>query len=204
MVNGSDKFLLMQTLLQVLFEHILISLTNFIGIPNSVRILYNTSLFTELYAFSSSFSLFLTPFSGVGFFLITYGSFRHLVGLLGWGISSAPRPLPTHRTTQHREMQTHIHTLSRIQTCNPNVWVAKDSTCLRPCGHWDQHMPSLNVQITNVSSHYTPNFSPVPNEYRISHQWLIFYIQIHANDSQQFCLHMESTLRQEYWIKCYM
>jgi hypothetical protein len=34
-----------------------------------------------------------------------------LVGLLGRGISPAPRPLPTHRTTQHRETQTHTSML---------------------------------------------------------------------------------------------
>jgi hypothetical protein len=39
------------------------------------------------------FLIFLMPFSGVGFFLFTYGSFIYLVGLLGWGISPAPRPI---------------------------------------------------------------------------------------------------------------
>jgi hypothetical protein len=32
-------------------------------------------------------------------FFFTYGSFRHLVGLLGRGISPAPRPLPTQDNT---------------------------------------------------------------------------------------------------------
>jgi hypothetical protein len=36
------------------FKHILISLTSFIGIPNSMRILYNTSLLVESYTFSES------------------------------------------------------------------------------------------------------------------------------------------------------
>jgi hypothetical protein len=86
---------------------------------------------------SSSFSLFLMPFQAKEF-LFTYGSFRHLVGLLGWGISPAPRPLPTHRTTQHRETQTHINAPRRIRTCDPNVRAAEDWTCLRPRGYWDR------------------------------------------------------------------
>jgi hypothetical protein len=43
----SENCLPIQTLLYVSFEHILISPTNFTGTPNSMRILYNTSLFTE-------------------------------------------------------------------------------------------------------------------------------------------------------------
>jgi hypothetical protein len=39
----SGKCLPIQTLLYVSFKHILMSLTNFIGIPNSIRILYSTS-----------------------------------------------------------------------------------------------------------------------------------------------------------------
>jgi hypothetical protein len=35
-------------------KHILISLTSFMGTPNSMRILYNTSLLTELQAFLES------------------------------------------------------------------------------------------------------------------------------------------------------
>jgi hypothetical protein len=46
------------------------------------------------------------PFSGVGFFLFTYGSVRHLVGLLGRGISPAPRPLPTQVNTTQRNADT--------------------------------------------------------------------------------------------------
>jgi hypothetical protein len=41
--NLSDKCLPVWTLLQVLFKHILISLTSFMGSPNSMTILYNTS-----------------------------------------------------------------------------------------------------------------------------------------------------------------
>jgi hypothetical protein len=43
----SNKWLPMWTLLYVSFKHILISWTNFMGIPNFMRILYNTSLLTE-------------------------------------------------------------------------------------------------------------------------------------------------------------
>jgi hypothetical protein len=65
------------------------------------------------------------------------GSIRHLVGFLGWGISPVQGLYP-HRTTQHRKTQTNIHALSRIRTCDPNVWAAEDSTCPRPLSHWDQ------------------------------------------------------------------
>jgi len=42
--NASDKCLPLQTLLYVLFRCILIGLMRFMDIPNSVRILYRTSL----------------------------------------------------------------------------------------------------------------------------------------------------------------
>jgi hypothetical protein len=45
----SDKCIPIRTLLYISFKHILISLTSFTGTPNSVRILYNTSLLTEVY-----------------------------------------------------------------------------------------------------------------------------------------------------------
>jgi len=41
--NASDISLPMRTLLKVSFKRILISLTRYMGIPNSTRILYNTS-----------------------------------------------------------------------------------------------------------------------------------------------------------------
>jgi hypothetical protein len=47
----SDKCLPIWTLLYVSFKHILISLTNFMGIQNSIRILYTTSLLIESQAF---------------------------------------------------------------------------------------------------------------------------------------------------------
>jgi hypothetical protein len=70
-------------------------------------------------------------------FLLTYGSFRHLVGLRGRGISPEPRPLPTQDNTTQRNTDTHIHAPSRIRTCDPNVRAAEDTTCPRPCGYWD-------------------------------------------------------------------
>jgi hypothetical protein len=77
-------------------------------------------------------------------------SFRHLIGLLGQGISPAPRSLPTYLPTylhKHREAQTHIHAPSRIRTCAPNVRAAEDSIWLRPRGYWDRppNIPSNNI-----------------------------------------------------------
>jgi hypothetical protein len=48
----SNKCLSIWTLLYVSFKQNLISLTNFMRIPNSIRILYNTFLLTESQAFS--------------------------------------------------------------------------------------------------------------------------------------------------------
>jgi len=45
--NMSDKCLSTQTLLYVSVRHIFISLASFMGIPNSIRIFYKTSLLTE-------------------------------------------------------------------------------------------------------------------------------------------------------------
>jgi hypothetical protein len=66
------------------------------------------------------------------------GSIRHLVGLLRRGISPA-QGLYLHRTTQHRKTQTNIHAPIRIQTCDPNVREAEDSTCLRPAPWRNTH-----------------------------------------------------------------
>jgi hypothetical protein len=49
--NTPDKYLPIRTLLYISFQHILISLTSFMGTPNSMRILYNTSLPIESQAF---------------------------------------------------------------------------------------------------------------------------------------------------------
>jgi hypothetical protein len=43
----SDKCLRIRILLYVLFKHVLSSPTDFIGIPNTMGVLYNTSLLTE-------------------------------------------------------------------------------------------------------------------------------------------------------------
>jgi hypothetical protein len=67
------------------------------------------------------------------------GSIRHLVGLLGGGISP-PQGLYLNRTTQHRKTQKNIHAPSRIRTCNSNIRAVKDSTCLRLLGHWDRQV----------------------------------------------------------------
>jgi hypothetical protein len=47
-----------------------------------------------------------------------------LVGLFGGGGSVQRQGLFLHRTTQHRETQTHIYAPSRIRTCDPNVRAA--------------------------------------------------------------------------------
>jgi hypothetical protein len=56
----SDKCLPIQTLLYVSFKHILINLTSFMGTPNSMRILYKTSLLTESWAFLKSMNSWCT------------------------------------------------------------------------------------------------------------------------------------------------
>jgi hypothetical protein len=62
-----------------------------------------------------------------------------------------------HRTTQHRETQTHIHAPSRIQTCDPNIRATEDSTCLRPLGYWDRLVRNILGVIycsTGILSHF--------------------------------------------------
>jgi hypothetical protein len=49
-VGNSDKCLLTWNSLEVSIKHILNSLISFMGTPNSIRILYNTSLLTQAYA----------------------------------------------------------------------------------------------------------------------------------------------------------
>jgi len=63
--------------------------------------------------------------------------FRHLLGLLGRGLSPT-QDLYLHRTTQHRKTRTHIHAPSGIRIREPSVRTVEDSTCLRPRGHWDR------------------------------------------------------------------
>jgi hypothetical protein len=88
------------------------------------------------------------------------GSIRHLVGLLGGGISPA-QGLYLHRTTQRGKTQTNIHAPSRIRTCDPNVRAAEDSTCLRPLCviyfyylKFKLHMSSVCVTHTNKYDQY--------------------------------------------------
>jgi hypothetical protein len=76
--------------------------------------------------------------------------FRHLVGLLGRGISPAPRPLPTNRTTQHRETQTHIHAPSSIRTCDPNVRAAEESIWSSSGGVTDSSRQNLRPPLIRV------------------------------------------------------
>jgi len=48
------------------------------------------------------------------------------------GYQSNARPLPTHRTIQHRKTQdTHIHASSGIRTHDPSVRAVEDCTCLK-------------------------------------------------------------------------
>jgi hypothetical protein len=58
-------------------------------------------------------------------------SFRHLVGLFGWGIGSK-QGIYLHRTTQHRKMWTNICASSGIQTHDSNAGAVQNHACLRP------------------------------------------------------------------------
>jgi hypothetical protein len=72
--------------------------------------------------------------------LMDFSIHRHLVGLLGWGISPTQGLYPN--------TQTHIYAPSRIRTCDPNVQAVVDSTCLRPLGCWDR-------QLLLLTKHYS-------------------------------------------------
>jgi hypothetical protein len=52
------------------------------------------------------------------------------------GDQPVARPLPTQENTT----RTYIHASSGIQTHDPSVRAAEDSSCLRLRGHWDRHM----------------------------------------------------------------
>jgi len=58
--NPSDRFLPIWTLLLVMFTHILITITNLIGMPSLVRIFYNAFLLTDSLAFSYSVNIWCT------------------------------------------------------------------------------------------------------------------------------------------------
>jgi hypothetical protein len=85
---------------------------------------------------SSSFLIVLFYLAvSKGFYLWIYET----IGRTPWkGNRPDARLLPTHRTTQHRETQTHIHAPSRIRTWDLNIWATEDCTCLRPLGYWDR------------------------------------------------------------------
>jgi hypothetical protein len=85
----------------VFYKHIITSVPN--GYSKPLNEISTGMLFLKP---SSSFSVFLMPFKALEF-LFTYGSIRHLVGLLGQGISPAPRPLPTQDNTTQRNRDTH-------------------------------------------------------------------------------------------------
>jgi hypothetical protein len=77
---------------------------------------------------------FYSPYQTLAFFsgLLDPQTF----GRTPWlGDQSKARPLPTHRTAQHTNTQTHIHAPSRIRTCDLNVQAVVDSTCLRPLSY---------------------------------------------------------------------
>jgi hypothetical protein len=89
-----------------------------------------------------------TPVFFLTGFYSPYRTLAFLNGLLNpqtfgrtpWlGDQSNTRPLPKHRTTQHRNTQTHIHAPGRIRTCDLNVQVVVDSTCLRLLSYWEWH-----------------------------------------------------------------
>jgi len=63
--------------------------------------------------------------------------FGQLVGLLGQEIDLTQGHY-LQRTTQHRKTRTLIHASSGIQTHDPSVRAAEDSTRLRSLGHWDR------------------------------------------------------------------
>jgi hypothetical protein len=62
------------------------------------------------------------------------------------------------------------------------------------------HRLSWNPWVTVVLSQCTPIFSPVSDECKISHQYLIFYVKTHTDDPQLFHLHTDLTFRGGYLI----
>jgi hypothetical protein len=80
------------------------------------------------------------------YFSVSYESIW-IVGRTPWmGDRPNAKPLPIHRTTQHRKMPTHIHASSGIRIHDPNIRAAEDRTatgtgcialfpCIR-CGYY--------------------------------------------------------------------
>jgi len=87
--NGSDTFLPIRTSLYVSFKYILISLTNFMLVPNSLTILYNTSLLTESHAFSKSINIWCTvPLHSRFLFQYPINSDWSVADLVNWHVCS--------------------------------------------------------------------------------------------------------------------
>jgi hypothetical protein len=136
---------------------------------------YPYTLFTSRVFLFRLFSFSLCLFQASDFFFFTYGSFRHLVELLGRG-SVQRQGLYLHRTTQHRETQTHIHALSTIRTCNPNVRAAEDSTCLRPHGYWDQPLQEFSKNKYYHRFQVEVNTLPPSSRWNLTSHYYHFFI----------------------------
>jgi hypothetical protein len=101
--------------------------------------LFTFELLHTVYSFIHSFihstvlQLFVEPWP-----LLQFRKFFYTGGRTPW-TSDQPiaRPLPKHRTTQHR-INTHIHALSGIRTHDSSARASEDNSCFRPCGHCDR------------------------------------------------------------------
>jgi hypothetical protein len=81
-----------------------------------------------------------SPLLGHGLFFSFIILFTQTVGLLGWVISpSQGRYLHTRQHKHRINAHTDIHALNGIWTHNPRVQASEKSSCLRPCGHCNQH-----------------------------------------------------------------
>jgi hypothetical protein len=69
----------------------------------------------------------------------------YTVGRIPWtGDQPVARPLPAHKTTQTQKKHTQASMpLSGIRTHVPSICAGKDSSCRRPRGHCDRHIPEL-------------------------------------------------------------
>jgi hypothetical protein len=118
-----------------------IKANSFFACANYIRIIIRTS-FIHQWLYS--------PLLGPGLFFSFVFFSTQTVEHLGLDQPGA-RPLPTHRTTQHRiSAHTDIHALSGIGTHDPSVRASEDSSCLKPRGHRYQLSPSS-------SSYYPSN-----------------------------------------------
>lgn len=62
------------------------------------------------------------------------------------------------------------------------------------------HRPSRSLNIADVWIHGFTTFSPLSDKCRVSDQKLVYFINIH-NDNSQCHLHMDLIVREESWIK---